>query len=275
MSERKYSLDVLRIAATILIVFHHYQQITGAYFEGRINFWNGRFYFGYVVEFFFLLSGLFMYRYMEKIDGGLGFKDFYLPRAVRLLPLVFISGITYEVFLAIYKSVCSGDWFGVSVTFWGVIINALGIQDGWVFPNPMVNNPTWYISVLLLCYLVFFMVTYWAKRWNVPRVYFYVFLILLGCGAQTYSINIPFLNASSSRGYYAFFFGLLFAGAMNKLERQNSLSLYGQLYDSDIYNVADDTALGVGCRRNKLYNDVFVLSCLDNHIQCETVCKAF
>ena len=56
-NERKYSLDVLRIIATILIVFHHYGQVTGLYLEGHINYWNGRFYFGYVVEFFFLLSG--------------------------------------------------------------------------------------------------------------------------------------------------------------------------------------------------------------------------
>ena len=48
---RDYSLDILRIAATILIVFHHYQQCTGAFFEGRLNFYNGRFYFGYIVEF--------------------------------------------------------------------------------------------------------------------------------------------------------------------------------------------------------------------------------
>lgn len=36
--KRLYSLDVLRIVATICIVFHHYQQITGAFFEGGLNF---------------------------------------------------------------------------------------------------------------------------------------------------------------------------------------------------------------------------------------------
>lgn len=93
-NERRYSLDVLRIIATILIIFHHYGQVTGLYLEGHINYCNGRFYFGYVVEFFFLLSGYFMYRYIGKITNGLTFKKFFLPRALRLLPLVFISGIT-------------------------------------------------------------------------------------------------------------------------------------------------------------------------------------
>lgn len=30
-NKRSYSLDVLRIIATILIIFHHYQQVTGAF----------------------------------------------------------------------------------------------------------------------------------------------------------------------------------------------------------------------------------------------------
>lgn len=70
--QRNYSLDVLRIIATVLIVFHHYQQATGAFFEGCLNFFNGRFYFGYIVEFFFLLSGFFMVNYRNWIENGGG-----------------------------------------------------------------------------------------------------------------------------------------------------------------------------------------------------------
>ena len=217
-NERKYSLDVLRIIATVLIVMHHYQQTTGAYFEGHINFFNGRFYFGYVVEFFFLLSGYFMWRYVERIENGLSFPKFFAPRALRLLPLVLISGVTYEALLYIYQRICGGDWFGVSVTVWGVVINALGVQDGWVFGNPMVNNPTWYISVLLLCYVVFYLLTYLGKRWQVPHAYLFAFMVLLGCGVQTYGINLPFLNSSSCRGYYAFFFGVLLAKGLERLD---------------------------------------------------------
>ena len=233
-NERKYSLDVLRIIATILIVFHHYGQVTGLYLEGHINYWNGRFYFGYVVEFFFLLSGYFMYRYIGKITNGLTFKKFFLPRALRLLPLVFISGVTYEVLLGVYQKICGGDWFGVSITVWGVIINALGVQDGWVFANPMVNNPTWYISVLLLCYIVFYLLTYLGKRWQIPHTYLFVFMVLLGCGAQTYGLNLPFLNGSSCRGYYAFFFGVLLAEWLEKLNAaKKSQNIYIYIYSGE------------------------------------------
>lgn len=114
--QRNYSLDVLRIIATILIVFHHYQQSTGAFFEGHLNFYNGKFYFGYIVELFFLLSGFFMVNYRKRIEDGLAFKNFFLRRITRLLPLVFISGIAYEFFLYWYQRLYQQDWFSIQIS---------------------------------------------------------------------------------------------------------------------------------------------------------------
>lgn len=228
-NKRSYSLDVLRIIATILIIFHHYQQVTGAYFEGHINFFNGRFYFGYIVEFFFLLSGNFMYRYVEKVSKGLPFKEFFVPRVLRLLPLVFASSVVEQAFLGIYKATCAGGtgFDSVSISIWGVVLNALGLQSGWAFNSYLINNPTWYISVLLLCYIVFYLLTYLSKRWQIPHTYLFAFMVLLGCGVQTYGLNLPFLNGSSCRGYYAFFFGVLLAEWLEKL---NAAKRYQNIY---------------------------------------------
>lgn len=68
--ERYYSLDFLKIVATVIIICHHFQQLSGAFYPGYINFYNGKFYWGYMVELFFVLSGFFMYPYIEKIRGG-------------------------------------------------------------------------------------------------------------------------------------------------------------------------------------------------------------
>ena len=54
--ERNDGLDIIKVIATIIIVFHHYQQVTGVIFDG-INFYGGKFPFGYVVELFFIISG--------------------------------------------------------------------------------------------------------------------------------------------------------------------------------------------------------------------------
>lgn len=214
--ERNNALDLLRIIATVLILFHHYQQLTGAFFEGHVNFYGGKFYFGYMVEFFFILSGFFMYRYIEKIQSGLSFKNFIVKRIIRLLPLVAIAAATHEVLLWYYTVICGQNWFDRHVNIWGAIVDAAGLQDGWGFSNPMVNNPTWYISVLILCYVLFFFLTYVSMRTNIPALYLYAFMVLFGSGISTYSISIPFLNGSSARGYYAFFFGILLAHCLSK-----------------------------------------------------------
>lgn len=212
-SERSYPLDFLKILATIIIVFHHFQQTTGITYEGTVNFYYGKFYFGYVVELFFILSGFFMLRYIKKIQSGLSFQEFYLKRAFRLLPLVACSAIVYEVLLEVYHFLYRTSWFDVEVTLFGVLTTSLGIQSGWAFSNPSVNNPVWYISVLLLCYAVFYLLTRFHGK--IPVVYLYLAMIFLGCGICTYGINLPFLNASSARGYYSFFTGVLLALALD------------------------------------------------------------
>ena len=221
-------MDILRIAATILIIFHHYQQTTGAFFEGHVNYYNGRMYFGYIVEFFFLLSGYLMYRYVQKIQNGLSFREYYVPKFLRFAPMVLISGITYEMLLWYYTTICGKDWCGLSVTIWGIVINALGVQDGWCFSNPHVNNPTWYISVLLLCYLVLYVIVYLARRWKIRYEYLFVFMVLLGCGVRTYGIDLPFINSDTARGFYAFFFGILIAEAMEKAPKKDDIYIYIQ-----------------------------------------------
>lgn len=130
MERREYSLDVIKIIATILIVFHHYQQVTGAMFS-VINFWDGKFYFGYIVELFFVLSGYFMWRYVDRINATYSFKCFILKKMQRLLPLVAIGAVVYEILLIIYQILYGQQWLGIQVTLWGTVIDALGIQDGW------------------------------------------------------------------------------------------------------------------------------------------------
>ena len=70
-TKRKNGLDILRIIATVLIIFHHYQQAVGDFQGSRISFYSGRFYFGYIVELFFVMSGFLAFHYAEKIQKAL------------------------------------------------------------------------------------------------------------------------------------------------------------------------------------------------------------
>lgn len=57
MDKRISGLDLLKIIATVMIIFHHYQQITGAWW-GASSFYGGLFYYGELVELFLLFLDL-------------------------------------------------------------------------------------------------------------------------------------------------------------------------------------------------------------------------
>ena len=211
--KRVYSLDVLRIIAAAMIVMHHYQQITGAYFAGKYNFRG----YGVVVELFFFLSGFLAVKYLDRPLPG--FVAFMKKKALRLLPLVAISSIAYEILLVMYNAVCGTEWvLGNEISVWGVVLNSLGIQCGWFFENPGVNNPTWYVSVLLLCYVWFWLIDRACRKWKLSYLYVWGGLVLVGVLVCVFDLKLPFLNYYAGRGYYAFFFGLIVARLFGKKE---------------------------------------------------------
>ena len=100
-----------------------------------------------------------------------------------------------------------------------MIAACLGIQAGWFVENPMINNPVWYVSVLLLCYVVMYLATWSAKKLQISPKYFYILIIFIGIGTKAYQIEWPFINRSySSRGYIAFFWGLILADILKKID---------------------------------------------------------
>lgn len=207
---RNNSLDFLKIIATILIVFHHYQQALNVEFT-QINFFGGKFYFGYLVELFFLISGFLMFNYIEKIKQGLNFESFFINRVKRFLPLVAIAAILYECLIYFYFRIFGEKFLEQGLNFFGTIISILGIQAGWSFENPMINNPMRYISVLILCYILFYISTKISILKKINCVYLYVILVFLGLSIQKNNTNLAFLNYYTARGYYSFFFGVLFS----------------------------------------------------------------
>lgn len=233
-SARNRAFDMVKVISTVFIVLHHYEQVavmvTGQNVHGfPINFFGGSFNWGYIVELFFLLSGFFMVPYIQKVRQGLSFYRFYTRRAARLLPLLAISGVCCAIFLLLYDKAYQGAFWEKDPSLFGVVIQALGIQTGWAFKNPYLNNPTWYCSALMLCYLVFYAIVYWSHRIKVSPCYGFAFMIFLGCsvqtfqGDQTYQTEIPFLTGVCSRGYSAFFAGILLAMLMPRLQKRRSV----------------------------------------------------
>ena len=212
--KRKYALDILRIIATVLIVFHHYQQVIGDFPVNGFSFYSGKYYFGNIVEFFFVLSGFLMFYYIDRIEKGLNFGEFFGKRALRLLPSVFFSSLAFYCLCMIYSQTYYEDWQGISPRFIEIIINGIGMQAGWFFDANRLNFPLWYISVLLLCYGWFYLFTWLGKKTGINKEFFYLFMMAVGLVIKTLIargivVHVPFFNGYAARGYSAFFFGLL------------------------------------------------------------------
>ena len=73
--KRNTTIDLMRIIGATLIVLHHYQQGTKMAFP-YFQFFNGKFNFGYVVEMFFVISGMMAYRSIKKHSQMPSFKQF-------------------------------------------------------------------------------------------------------------------------------------------------------------------------------------------------------
>lgn len=226
ITRRKCGLDILRIIATILIVLHHYQQVIGDFPGSSVSFYSGKIYFGYTVEFFFVLSGFLTFPYIKKIDNGMNFGLFYGKKAKRFLPWVFASSVGFYLIHIVYVFIHQEAWLSVYPHWWEILINSMGMQDGWFFDANRLNFPLWYISILFLCYGWFYLFTWIGTRTKIPRVFFYALMFFAGiaiktCLARGILIHVPFINGYSARGYAAFFFGLLVACYYRKWRRRD------------------------------------------------------
>ena len=210
---REYSLDFLKVFATLLIILHHYQQNFGGDYT-TIQYFGGSFYFGYFVELFFLLSGYFTFHMIRSVDKGERFFPFLGKRLIRLLPLMALAAVADQLIRGVFLLI-TGETLSMVPSLWGMMISALGLQSWGVFANPGINNPAWYISVLLFCYILFYFLTWVSKRLSVNHIILYVAVIFMGVIGLVSGTDIPFLNIYMCRGYAAFFFGLCLAELLN------------------------------------------------------------
>lgn len=220
--KRRGSLDFLKVLATVFIVFHHYQQVVNVQYSTGINFFGGIFYWGWMVELFFLISGFVMlpwYRRITENAPGSDFKRFMSHRYRRFIPMLAVTAVSYELMcLAVRRIVpLLADGF-IKLSVWGTVCNILCIQEGWCMENFEINNPTWYICVLMLCYIFFWLITDFSRRKNVSPVYGFLLMILLGFSLIKTDASCPFFNKQCARGYIEFFLGLLLALAEEKYE---------------------------------------------------------
>ena len=115
--------------------------------------YGGLFDFGLLVELFFMISG-FLLRYND--DNG--DKDYILKftkKIIRLWPMAAISS-AFVIFLGFGSKILLGKWYEeISVSIWNWFISIFLLFQGNAFGDVYgLNNPVWYLCVLLICYVL-------------------------------------------------------------------------------------------------------------------------
>lgn len=220
MESRKHlgGLDILKIFATIGIVFHHYQQDFNVQFEGY-NFNNGAFYFGYLVELFFVISG-FLMRYNDDLRN----KNYIIKltkKVMRIWPMAAISSV-FVIGIGICSKLLLGKWCEeIPRSIWNRFLSTFLVFQGNAFKEEYgLNNPLWYLCVLFVCYFIYYFICYKYDKNTLQRICF-VLMILIGSGILEYGISFPFATVQNGRGYVGFFIGVILCDVCEKISRRN------------------------------------------------------
>lgn len=203
-------IDGLRgIGAVCIALFSHYyfwvsDKIYPFYNGVTQWFWN---YASYFVDMFFIISGFIMvYVYKDKIkEKKITFSEFVKKRLVRFYPLMVFSLVAVALLQFVHYKLC-GEFFAdkliTDYTLLAFVLNLLCLQ-GTSLVNSSFNAPSWYLSTVLIMYIVFFIITFWAGKYEKEKTA-YVAMMLFGLVLAIKAYPTVLLNC---RGVLGFFTG--------------------------------------------------------------------
>lgn len=234
------SLDALKAIAAVFIVFHHYQQDTGSggTFPG-VNFYGGKLVFGYVVELFFIISG-FLTVYTENSENHTAsdYFDRFIKKIERLWPMAAFATLFGTLILYSYRVIFK-EWIDASHGIWS-FFSSLFLFCFPVRDTMAINNPEWYIAVLLQCSLIYYLLCWICKKClNISPVLSFIFMVLTGMALFSKNYNYIFIDQNYARGYTAFFIGAILPHVLKLIPKKlaNSISILSILLITALFSL--------------------------------------
>lgn len=239
MNEKRYfpELNLLRfMAACCIALFYHYEIFYGVYpfynFPGMKYIYM---YSGYGVELFFLISGFVMYySYYGRIrESKINFKGFLFGRIKRLYPVMIVTVLASAAIqwlnIAIFSVPAVLDCHDERNSFFSFILSLLGLNSGWFINHDMysINGPAWFISIIIICYVVFFALISLTKNDKLKENIGLFALIVLGVYLYLNPQKLPLLYGSCGRGYLNFFLGIVIAKSFEKIKNVKEQAIAG------------------------------------------------
>lgn len=223
--KKELCLDGLKgVGACIVAFVWHYQHFSPQSGLPFYNIFPISYSYGWLmVELFFALSGFgMMLGYGDKIlHRQISFKNYFFKRIAKLYPTFFLTLIVTTCVEFIYRSKVGETFIYPNFDVYHFVLNLFCIQDGVLGIEWSFNSPSWCISIVLICYVMFYAIVYKAKRKSTVY-YSLIVIVFVGAIILTTGINYPILNNLVARGISCFSIGAILAGIYEKRERVNS-----------------------------------------------------
>lgn len=157
MEKRFSNLDYIKILSSFGICIHHYFQCFSLELNERIlNYFISCL--GYLVELFFMISGFLCALTFKKNENT---RNQYLRKWKKLYPQAFYSILYSSILMLISYFIFGKGIRGNSYSILGIITSFLLINQGGVIEfSPAINNPIWYLCVLLWLFLIFYFIEF-------------------------------------------------------------------------------------------------------------------
>lgn len=128
---RNKAFDGLKLFFTVIVIVHHSGYLSGLLNRGHIS-----------VEFFFITSGMFLYRTAEE-HPELSVVGYFVKRAKRLYPEYWFSLAVLLLSQIIMGEIAYKHWY--SPILEATLTRCIGIP----LATEALNGPCWYLSVLM------------------------------------------------------------------------------------------------------------------------------
>ena len=152
---------------------------------------------------FFMLSGYLMaLAYKNRIQSGsLAFRDFLTRRLQKLYPMYIITNIIMFLYQLAE--------FGPSAISLRRIAFTILLQAGCGLHNEFpYHGPTWFVTAVFVCYIVYYFLTYHAK--NTTQYHCFIVLgLIIGYALNTMELTLPYCSNENGRAFMNFFIGCL------------------------------------------------------------------
>lgn len=151
---------------------------------------------------FFMLSGFLMsYGYKEKIrDQNIKFSTYVKKRLIKLYPIYFVTNLVQLLLIIYIDGIDSINW-KLALLFVSMV------SCGWIWPYSPYNYPCWFVSVLFLCYIIYYIICIVAKERRKIYPCGIALLIVWGYFLETKDWNIPFCYLADGQAFFNFFIG--------------------------------------------------------------------